>query len=144
MSALQEEMKERDRRERLRLLYVAMTRAETWLIVAAAGELSKDEQSDWHQLVENGMRKVGAFSADMPTGTGLAYEFGNWALPVEAPPASADAREPCLEPFFGRAPVTDRAEKSILTPSDLGGPKALSSEKGLSEEAALARGSYIH
>jgi ATP-dependent helicase/nuclease subunit A len=39
--------KEAEARERMRLLYVAMTRAETWLIVAAAGEISQG----WQRLV---------------------------------------------------------------------------------------------
>jgi ATP-dependent helicase/nuclease subunit A len=65
--------------ERLRLLYVAMTRAEDRLVVcgAEAGKRRKDQvapQADpmsWHALVEAGLRAAGAKPFDAPTGEGL-------------------------------------------------------------------------
>jgi ATP-dependent helicase/nuclease subunit A len=46
---------DRERAERNRLLYVALTRAESWLIVAAAGNLSDDPEKraeTWYGAVE--------------------------------------------------------------------------------------------
>ena len=59
MRARLDEMKEAALQERLRLFYVAMTRAEKWLIVAAAGELSKDESS-WYQITAAALARLRA------------------------------------------------------------------------------------
>src|SRR5690606_18058535 len=75
-----EAMKAAQYRERLRLLYVAMTRAEKWLMVAAAGELSKDG-SDWYQIIATAMGHINAVDVD-GSGT-LRFEEGGWdALPI--------------------------------------------------------------
>ncbi len=42
--------------ERMRLLYVALTRAEKWLIVCGCGETGKDA-GNWHGLVEAGLMR---------------------------------------------------------------------------------------
>ena len=68
--------------ERLRLLYVALTRAEKWLIVTGAGELPKDGDS-WYQMVEAGLKQAGAVALN-EDGSGLRLEHGDWdALPLE-------------------------------------------------------------
>ena len=54
-----EKAQARQMAERLRLLYVALTRAEKWLIVAAAGDVGKDGAS-WYQMVEAAMERAGA------------------------------------------------------------------------------------
>jgi ATP-dependent helicase/nuclease subunit A len=54
---------DRERAERNRLLYVALTRAESWLIVAAAGTLSDDPEKrseTWYGAVEAGLQTLGA------------------------------------------------------------------------------------
>jgi ATP-dependent helicase/nuclease subunit A len=54
---------DRERAERNRLLYVALTRAESWLIVAAAGNLSDDPEKrveTWYGAVEAGLQDLGA------------------------------------------------------------------------------------
>ena len=60
--------------ERLRLLYVALTRAEQWLIVAGAGELDDKEGDTWYQRVEASLRDQGAIATPMPTGEEGAEE----------------------------------------------------------------------
>lgn len=135
--------KEAEARERMRLLYVAMTRAETWLIVAAAGDLSKDG-TDWYQTVRTGMQAAGAVTHDFAQGPGLRVEFGDWTLPPALAKPATEGERAALEPWFHK-PLTDvpvRAEP--LSPSDLGGIKALPSLHGLPEQVALARGTYVH
>ena len=70
MSNALEAAKERQRQERDRLLYVAMTRAETWLIVAAAGDLGKDGES-WYAGVETAMSAANAAPQTFAFGAGL-------------------------------------------------------------------------
>ena len=66
-------------RERRRLLYVAMTRAEKWLLVAAAGNVGTGSES-WHQMVFDAMQEAAAEEFDAPTGTGLRIISGDWGL----------------------------------------------------------------
>ena len=135
--------KDAEARERQRLLYVAMTRAETWLIVAAAGDLSKDG-SDWYQTIEAGMTSVGAAPFSFSFGIGLRYEFENWSLPTKSATPEMHEETSELEPFF-RTPLDHVPARDVtLSPSDLGGAKALPSELGLDEDVALARGTYVH
>ncbi len=135
--------KEAEARERMRLLYVAMTRAETWLIVAACGDVSSDG-SDWYQTVRAGMEAVGAVTHTFPLGQGLRHEFGDWSAPRASDPSSDTSPSVPLEPFFRRPIAPHHPRPEPLSPSDLGGAKALSSDVGLPEDIALARGTYVH
>ncbi|TGN43862.1 double-strand break repair helicase AddA, partial [Paracoccus liaowanqingii] len=83
--------------ERRRLLYVAMTRAESWLIVAAAGETGEGLDS-WHAMVAEGAGRAGLDRSDLTVegiGTGLRLSWGDW--PEQAPsvaPALPPRRDP--------------------------------------------------
>lgn len=128
--------------ERDRLLYVAMTRAEIWLIVAAAGDTGKDGLA-WHDRVRRGMEAVGATPQRFPTGSGLRVETGDWAATVDDTGQATAPDQPPLAPMFHtHAPSRDRPRP--LSPSDLGGAKALPGERGLDEDAARRRGRQIH
>jgi ATP-dependent helicase/nuclease subunit A len=126
----------REAEENLRLLYVALTRARSWLVVCGAGE-AKSEGA-WHGIVAQGMAKL----ATEKLAFGLRHAQGDWPAPVppvvvpmaEAPPLEAWAFAPAEK--FERPPA-------LLTPSGLGGAKALA---GLGDEAeiAMARGTALH
>jgi len=129
--------------ERDRLLYVAMTRAEKWLIVAAAGDLGKDGKS-WHDIARSGMEASGALPFEFDFGAGLRLEAGDWvATPNAASPDSPPSAPEVPEWAQTRATPPGDAEKT-LAPSDLGGAKALPGDDGLDEEAALLRGTRLH
>ena len=135
--------------ENNRLLYVAMTRAETWLVVAAAGELAKEEngKTSWFQTIEDAAKSLNAKPHPFEDGDGLRLQKGEWAsAPAQAfslaPPTRSAMPSWALEP----APASQR-EEATLSPSDLGGEKYLtgpSDAQGLSEEQALARGRRMH
>lgn len=127
---------ERDAAERLRLLYVAMTRARCWLVVAGAGET---KQADgWHNLISAGVQAAGATVQDGV----LRHAFGDWPAPT-----LRSTVEPTDVPLPGWAalPAPDpvRAPK-VLSPSDLGGAKALPGEPPYPEAEARARGTALH
>ncbi|MBA4350681.1 MAG: double-strand break repair helicase AddA, partial [Rhodobacter sp.] len=128
--------KEREGEERLRLLYVALTRARSWLIVCGAGE-AKQEQA-WYRMVADGMQAAGAET--LPGGR-LRHAFGIWPEPR---PHRPEARTLAALPAWATAPAAnlDRPAQP-LSPSNLGGPKALPGE-GLDEETAKARGTALH
>ncbi len=129
--------------ERLRLLYVAMTRAEKWLIVGAAGTLNSSGD-DWYQRVQAAMGQVGALPHDFSNGPGLRFETGSWDLPKVSAPEVKSASLPALEPWMTQVVVEKPPRPDPLSPSDLEGPKALPSDKGLPDDIAMARGTYIH
>jgi ATP-dependent helicase/nuclease subunit A len=133
--------------EAQRLLYVAMTRAETWLVVAASGKLGSRGDS-WYEQLRAGLTRAG--SAEHPERAGgLLLRAADWPetapprspadAPAEDAPVLPDVPDWALRP----APVPPAAPRA-LSPSDLGGAKALPGEAGLPEAAALARGSAVH
>ncbi|MEM9496908.1 MAG: double-strand break repair helicase AddA [Pseudomonadota bacterium] len=128
--------------ERDRLLYVAMTRAENWLIVAAAGKLDK-ASDDWHSRVRLGLEVRGATGLETPVGQGLRLEQGPWNL---APPghAARALQQPAMSDHFLRVAPQPKQSAATIAPSDLPGAKALPGEDGLDEDAAKRRGRQIH
>ena len=122
--------------ESLRLLYVALTRAQCWLIAAAAGEVK--QEGNWFNLIRQGMERAGA----TPYDGGLLLEDGIWPAPA---PAAAEAMpETSVLPDWTRRHAGEPpAMPKLLSPSNLGGAKALPGE-GLEEEAAKLRGTHLH
>ncbi len=127
--------------ERLRLLYVAMTRAEKWLIVAAAGDLSKDG-SDWYQTAAAAMTHING----MPVGTDgtLRFQEGDWDAPEVIEKPTVPSETPRLDPVFCARPSEATLLTEILTPSNLGGAKALPGDAGADQDTAMSYGSLVH
>ena len=123
-----------------RLLYVALTRAERWLIVAGAGEPG----SGWHDQVARGIEAVGGVECDFPTGKGLRFQHGEWPVPVSGTgEAARTVARPDVAELFAPLPALPVADP-VLSPSALGGAKALPGEAGAEEAAALRRGQMMH
>ncbi len=101
--------------ENLRLLYVALTRAKSWLIVTGAGEAG---ESSWYGAVQ---AAAGQLSLVEGQGGRLRHEFGDWPADAPAPiPPVVPVTAPDLLPLpAAAAPVRS------LRPSDLGGDKVL-------------------
>jgi ATP-dependent helicase/nuclease subunit A len=129
--------------ERDRLLYVAITRAEKWLIVAAAGDLGADQRA-WYQKISLGVEALAAQSQRFPTGMGRRFDYGVWG------PCSAEVEEEqsvpslVLEEFFNEVAPPVPAQPKPLSPSDLGGEKSLQSDAEETDEDAKLRGLQIH
>jgi ATP-dependent helicase/nuclease subunit A len=146
LQAARDALRERAREENLRLLYVALTRARSWLIVAGAGEAVTATKSGpkprvewcWYRQVEAGMMSLGA-RAD--AAGRLRHDNGSWPEPGLAEVAETPA---VTLPEWVALPAPDvpRAEP-FLSPSDLGGAKALPGE-GDDVETALLRGTLVH
>ena len=141
--------RERRAKENLRLLYVAMTRAECWLIVAGAGKVKPEEdgkekpQKAWHELVQAGLVAAGAVQVLTPAGQGLRLQVGDWPAPAGGTAAPA-AVATGLPDWASRAAAAPLHPVPLLSPSGLGGAKALPGEAGLSEAEALRRGTLLH
>ncbi|EYD73181.1 double-strand break repair helicase AddA [Limimaricola hongkongensis] len=142
MQALRESLIDAQERERRRLLYVAMTRAESWLIVCAPGETGDAGQS-WHATVAEGLERLGAKTMPMPGGEGVRLAHLDWACGDLKPPRAAAAE---LPPPPAYPPVAlPEAEAATLSPSDLGGAKVMPGDaEPVDGDIARARGTLMH
>lgn len=129
--------------ERKRLLYVAMTRAESWLIVAAAGDPG-DAGDSWYAMIRDGLQASGLDRQTFDGGLGpvTRYQFGDWPdVAADAPPMLAPAVD---APWLWTDPPAASPRKLPLTASALGGAKALPGPDGDSPEAAMLFGTRLH
>jgi len=130
--------------ERHRLLYVALTRAEKWLIVCGAGDMG-DANRSWYGLVQKGMELAGAEQVLVADEWIYRLQNGDWPTDVKQPTAEIHKAVVALPDWATTdADLPDRLPQSI-SPSDLPGPKFLMDEaEGLSAEEAKQRGTEIH
>ncbi len=134
------DLRDRDAAERLRLLYVALTRAESWLIVAAAGDAG-DTGESWYRIVEGGMSRLGA----QPQNDLLRLETGDWSCTESVPVPSETGGTVTDLPAWATTPVLPPAPRNrARSPSDLGGEKALPGDSGRDSDAAMRRGTLVH
>lgn len=137
--------------ENARLLYVALTRPRSWLIVAGAGEAKTETSSgpkapgswSWYRLVEKAMKARGA--STIGNSDRLRLSNGVWPEPLKNPISEApDASH--LLPDWANLPADPAIRTDApLSPSNLGGAKALAGESlSGSEEEAKERGTAIH
>jgi ATP-dependent helicase/nuclease subunit A len=143
LNAAVEALRSKNDEEERRLLYVAMTRAENWLIVAGAGKQKKDGVN-WYTLIENGMRSIEAEECSFTNGIGLRYAHGDWPQLVIQSSCASDNKE-SLPNWITQLTPSSVVSNEFLSPSDLGGGKALSGDVvGLGSEAALRKGRQLH
>lgn len=128
----------KDDEESLRLLYVALTRAKTQLIVAAAGSAKPES---WHGRVAAAMQDLGA--ADDAEGR-LILQSPDWPSDLQYfEPAPKTAVSETI-PGWMQTPFTPPQMRSRpLSPSALGGAKVLPGS-GTGEADATIRGAYLH
>ncbi len=130
--------------ERDRLLYVALTRAEKWLIVAGSGKTAKDDDKNqyWYKSVWNALAQCGAEPFDSPTGPGLRFEPLKWTGLIDMrddhtatkPAVHTISQDPLPKPAAATKP---------LNPSTLPGPKTVPGDMDGSPDA-LEYGIAVH
>jgi ATP-dependent helicase/nuclease subunit A len=131
--------KARQAEERLRLLYVAMTRAQSWLIVAVAGKLQKS--GSWYQLIAAAVEVLGP--TEILVDGIRRHSFGDWPVNVEGPASPDDHYQAVPDWALRPAPEPWRAP-ALVSPSDLGGAKVLPEEVVADGEDARQRGRLLH
>ncbi|NHB76623.1 double-strand break repair helicase AddA [Rhodobacter calidifons] len=137
LTSLRQDRAEREAAERLRLLYVAMTRARCWLVAAGAGKVTQD--TTWHRLIAAG---VSALDHEELEGGILRHSHGAWPAPLRRDPPQVAL--PALPDWTTRPAAEPLRPAPVLSPSDLGGPKALPAESARDAEGAKRRGTALH
>ena len=125
--------------ERLRLLYVAMTRAENWLIVCGASK-PENARGSWYRIAEEALEHAGCFETVANNLPIKRVEHEVWNDHPLADQPAPNERTKSLENLSSIPPVQ---VGETWSPSDLGGAKVLTGEPG-SEEGGKARGRAIH
>ncbi len=143
MAAAHDALVARRDAERDRLLYVAMTRAEKWLIVAGAGNMGRDGCA-WYEQIGAGMKAAGAGAMVSEMGEGLRLDEGAWPDAADEATDSDDPPSPDIPNWVWREPAAPAAAPKPLAPSALGGAKALPGDAGSDQGAAMRRGSLVH
>ncbi|SHH59658.1 double-strand break repair helicase AddA [Marivita hallyeonensis] len=143
-----ERARQADEQETDRLLYVALTRAEKWLVVAGAGKPDRQAQS-WHDRISATMTTCGAVPYAIGLGDdaqdeGLRLEHMTWPAPTASPAVFATLGTPILPDHFNRPAPAPAPAIDVLSPSDLGGAKALPGADGDLTDVAKERGTLIH
>ncbi|MDS9466781.1 double-strand break repair helicase AddA [Paracoccus sp. MBLB3053] len=139
------EQTERQLQERKRLLYVGLTRAESWLILAAAGETGAGEDS-WHSLVEAAFGRTELAETRLPAPWGgevRRLSFGEW--PGTAPETLKFAKAKIDEPTWLRATPPPMPEKRRpIGATSLGGAKILAATGDGDAASAMLAGTRLH
>ena len=140
MQALIDARAESDAQERERLLYVAMTRAKSWLVLCGAG---KAHDQSWYARVSKAAEGLDTQDIETPFGVGERYQFGTW--PSTAPPEPESQRPRIALPdWCTDPPEAETLVHAALSPSDLGGAKALGGADQDLGEIAKQRGTLLH
>lgn len=135
----------RQEEERRRLLYVAMTRAESWLIVAAAGETG-DGLDSWHSVIASGAERAELTRSTVrieSVGDALRLSFGDWPDAAEAAPAPPVLRHEVPD-WALRMPPPPPEYTAPIAASGLGGAKVIGAASDGDREAAMLRGTRLH
>ncbi|MCK0097209.1 double-strand break repair helicase AddA [Yoonia sp. F2084L] len=141
VTALRDTVIAKQARERMRLLYVAMTRAEKWLIVGAAGDVGEGDAS-WYNIVADGMERRGAYDAmlgDMPL---RRVSELDWDAP-KLVTKDVGQKPSVSPPQFGELPIPQTGK--TIAPSELPGAKIMQGDPaGTDIDDAKERGTQIH
>ena len=131
------EQERRQDEERRRLLYVAMTRAESWLIVAAAGETGAGLDS-WHGMITDGAARAALPRSPIEiegVGQGTRLTFGAWPEWADAAEAQSAAATP-RPAWLACVPEPVARPPRPVAATGLGGAKVLAAATDDSDPAA--------
>ena len=145
VQAAAEAARNRHADEELRLLYVAMTRAKTWLIVAGAGKLGTAENPCAYARIAAAIKTFPSAAPAVDGGMCLTHHWDHLAaMGSEKPDEYTPVLDTTLPDWFSAPVATPTRPIAPLTPSGLGGAHIVPGAEGQESEAALAYGSSVH
>jgi ATP-dependent helicase/nuclease subunit A len=143
------ERKQAERDESRRLLYVAMTRAERWLLVCGAGDADRSEGAEgeretWHGLIADAMQRLPAFAVDGPPDLpGRVTRVEDQGQATAAAASERRTSTPAAPDWMRRPVPQPPATPKRAAASALGAHKAAGGA-GRGRAAALDRGAAVH
>ncbi len=126
----------RQTEEKMRLLYVALTRAESWLIMAGSGD-RKRVPENWYDPVTEALSALGAETE----ASGRIVLENNWTLET-GDAVEVIKPEVNLPDWLSEAAPKPVKPPRAKSPSDLGGEHSIAG--ATPDENALVRGDQIH
>ena len=126
-----------------RLLYVALTRAESWLIVMGSGDI-KEETDCWYNAIHAAVVVKGAVPLITTAGIGLRYEPKPWRAGTLRQIDLRKKNNHQVPDWVKPTTSTTPPSKSPRAPSDLGGEKIVSGGLTLVNPDARRLGTAIH
>jgi len=139
--ALKDELAEAQNEENMRLLYVAMTRAEKWLVIGAAGDVGDGSES-WYSLVACAMEHAGAVKESCGGLDICRFTQEEWKS-GELEDVKRTEIAKVAAPVFADLPTIMKSK--TVSPSDLNGAKIIAGDQSeQDEDYAKARGTAIH
>ena len=139
--------KELSKQEQMRLLYVALTRAEQWLIVAGAGNSGKDASSSWYNLVEDAMQKSDLLPTEHTEIPGIGKcltILHNWSEKKCQARLSSETPQTSLPNWAARTAPVITNSPAPFSPSSLDGAKIILGGDGVDQNAAMRKGRQVH
>ncbi|MDO5621630.1 MAG: double-strand break repair helicase AddA [Paracoccus sp. (in: a-proteobacteria)] len=146
-----EQQRDLQEQERRRLLYVALTRAESWLIVAAAGDAGEGLES-WHSMVAEGLARSSVDLEKLPCDWGehiLRLSYGDWPQLAGDRVPVADTVPLPLPDWLHQMPPATPVPVLPVAATALGGAKVLAGDAVPDDSAtdrgvAMLRGTRLH
>ena len=151
-------IKQKNLQERHRLLYVAMTRAENWLIICGidSGESKEENNPSWYSIINRAFLQLNAPTVDILTEIthgealqGNRYSIHDW--PDSNPEKRTDWNQKLEDlPEWMKCSVeAEKFDPISIPPSKLGGAKVVASaisenEFDQEDEFATEKGTAIH
>ena len=136
-------LKLRQLEERDRLLYVALTRAESWVIVMGSGEIQED-QGCWHNIIHAAVLAKKSTPLITPAGIGLRYVPLLWEA-GELKFTETIQKFECTVPGWVKSKAsTPVMPPSPRSPSELGGEKFVTNGSTPANPDALRLGTAVH
>ena len=136
--------KQQNAEERDRLLYVALTRSEVWLIVAAAGNVS-DFGNSWYKKIEKGLVDLNAVSEKFLNGEGLCHKHVDWCYDPSSEYLIQEKIEVNLPTIFTENVKSPLKLEKFINPSNLPGSKTIQTiDNELHGDDAKIFGTIVH
>ena len=145
-----EDREEFQRRERNRLLYVAITRTAQWLLICGAGDSGSERSQGWYSCLETAMNGLGARPVSSPVGNAEGLRLGCDAWPT--PPRPIATMEPSstdgatVPSWLREIAAPDWPDPPAENPSKLGGEKVISTpaSSDASPGSGIEFGQIVH
>ncbi len=139
LKAAEEARQQRALEEHWRLLYVALTRAETWLVVCGAGSLAGRPDVEWYSAVKAAMSELS--SPDAEGGMSLTHD---WSDAVLEAPSRAPSKVQLPDWASHPGPRSPALVEPILPSRDGGAGHGLAGMPEDGAEEGRLRGIWIH